>query len=291
MIANGFGPGKAVRYRFTGYDKFLDADGYPAVVPPAKVTLAVIDLNTGRYLWKVPLGSYPELVAKGLTDTGSENYGGPLLTASGIVFIGATIYDHKMRAFDSTNGRLLWEHELPYAGTATPATYFVDGRQYLVIATSNARNPKAAQGNAYIAFALPVNPLQLVAHHVTAQVRDIDRAVLWYKDVLGFTVAERGSRRAMQFAEMKIPGYGVALVQFGTAASTRTATSPSDAPASGEARWMHVVFSVPDAERAFNELKARGANPFLRPGQPSSPVTTFLLNDSEGNELEITSAQ
>jgi hypothetical protein len=83
----------------------------------------------------------------------------------------------------------------------------------------------------------------------------------------------------------------VALVQFGATASTHDAASPSDTPVPGEARWMHVVFTVPDAERAFNELKARGANPFLRPGQPSNPVTTFLLNDSEGNELEITSAQ
>jgi quinoprotein glucose dehydrogenase len=141
-------------YRFTGYHKFLDPDGYPAVLPPWG-TLSAIDLNTGAYRWRVPLGEYPELAAQGLPATGSENYGGPVLTASGVLFIGATVYDHKIRAFESSTGRLLWEAELPFAGTATPATYLVDGRQYVVIATSNARNRKAPQGGAYVAFALP----------------------------------------------------------------------------------------------------------------------------------------
>jgi quinoprotein glucose dehydrogenase len=101
------------------------------------------------------LGQYPELVAKGMPDTGSENYGGPILTASGVLFIGATIYDRKLRAFDATTGNLLWEGNLPYAGTATPSTYMIDGRQYVVIATSGARDPKGPQGAAYVAFALP----------------------------------------------------------------------------------------------------------------------------------------
>jgi quinoprotein glucose dehydrogenase len=142
------------RYRFTGYDKFQDPDGYPAVVPPWG-TLNAIDLNTGKYLWKIPLGEYPELAAVGLKNTGSENYGGPILTASGVLFIGATIFDHKLRAFDSSNGELLWETVMPYAGTATPATYMVDGKQYVVICASNARHYKAPQGSAYIAYALP----------------------------------------------------------------------------------------------------------------------------------------
>jgi quinoprotein glucose dehydrogenase len=145
------GPGN---YRFTGYRRFLDPDGYPAVVPPWG-TLNAIDLNTGKYLWKVPLGNYPELAAKGMTDTGTENYGGPVVTAGGIVFIAATIYDHTIRAFDSTTGRLLWAGGLPYAGNATPATYMIDGRQYVLIATSNARNPMGNQGAAYVAFSLP----------------------------------------------------------------------------------------------------------------------------------------
>jgi glucose dehydrogenase len=142
------------KYTFTGYKKFLDPEGYPAVAPPWG-TLNAIDLNTGKFLWKIPLGQYPELVAKGMTATGSENYGGPILTAGGVLFIGATIYDHKLRAFDAKTGKLLWEGDLPFAGNATPATYMIDGKQYVVIATSNARNAKGPQGAAYVAFALP----------------------------------------------------------------------------------------------------------------------------------------
>jgi len=147
-------PGGTAKYRFTGYRKFLDPDGYPAVQPPWG-TLNAIDLNTGKYLWKVPLGEYPELAQKGMRDTGSENYGGPIVTAGGVVLIAATNYDHKIRAFDSRTGELLWTGELPYAGNATPATYMIDGRQYVVIATSGGRDPKGPQGAAYVAFALP----------------------------------------------------------------------------------------------------------------------------------------
>lgn len=147
-------PGGASPYRFTGYRKFYDQDGYPAVQPPWG-TLNAIDLNTGKYLWKIPLGNYPELAAKGMTNTGTENYGGPVVTAGGLVFIGATNFDHTFRAFDSRTGELLWSGDLPYSGNATPATYMVNGREYVVIATSNARNPKARQGAAYVAFALP----------------------------------------------------------------------------------------------------------------------------------------
>jgi quinoprotein glucose dehydrogenase len=117
--------------------------------------LSAIDLNTGEYLWRRPLGEYPELVAQGLSDTGSENYGGPILTASGLLFIGASIHDRKFRVLDSRSGETLWETELPYAGTATPVTYLAGGRQYVLICTSSARDPKARQGSAYVAFALP----------------------------------------------------------------------------------------------------------------------------------------
>jgi quinoprotein glucose dehydrogenase len=154
MGASLFSEGHAAKYRFTGYNKFLDPEGYPAVVPPWG-TLNAIDLNTGQYLWKIPLGEYPELAAQGLANTGSENYGGPIVTASNVLFIAATIYDCKIRAFDSMSGSLLWEHELPFAGTATPATYMIDGKQFIVVETNNARNPKAPQGSAYVAFALP----------------------------------------------------------------------------------------------------------------------------------------
>lgn len=147
-------PADLPAYRFTGYKKFLDPDGYPAVKPPWG-TLNALDLNTGRYLWKIPLGEYPELAAKGLANTGSENYGGPIVTAGGLVIIGATIYDRKLRAFDSATGKLLWQGALPYAGNATPVTYMIDGRQYIVIAASGARDKKGPQGAAYVAFALP----------------------------------------------------------------------------------------------------------------------------------------
>ena len=141
------------KYRFTGYRKFLDPDGYPAVAPPWG-TLNAIDLNTGEYLWKIPLGEYPELVAQGMRDTGSENYGGPILTQSGLLFIGATVYDKKLRAFDADNGKLLWQATLPYAGAATPITYMAGGRQFVLIHANNARDKKAPQGSTYIAFAL-----------------------------------------------------------------------------------------------------------------------------------------
>ena len=143
-----------LRYRFTGYRKFLDQDGYPAIAPPWG-TLSAIDLNTGKYLWKIPLGEYPELAAKGMTNTGSENYGGPIVTAGGLLFIGATCYDRKFRVFDSRTGQLLWQTTLPFAGVATPATYMVDGKQYVVIAAGGGRDPKAPSGGEYIAFALP----------------------------------------------------------------------------------------------------------------------------------------
>jgi quinoprotein glucose dehydrogenase len=152
--ASGNADANEMRYQFTGYRKFLDQDGYPAISPPWG-TLNAVDLNTGKYLWKIPLGEYPELTAKGMKDTGSENYGGPIVTAGGVLFIGATVYDRKFRAFDSQTGKLLWEATLPYAGVATPATYMVDGKQYIVIATGGGRDPKSPSGGEYVAFALP----------------------------------------------------------------------------------------------------------------------------------------
>ena len=144
------------KYIFTGYRKFLDPDGYPAIAPPWG-TLNAIDLKTGKYLWKVPLGEYPALAKQGMTNTGTENYGGPVVTASGILFIAATVYDHKLRAFDTGTGKVLWEADLPFAGVATPSTYMVDGRQFVVIAASNARTPRDAQGGVYVAFTLPTD--------------------------------------------------------------------------------------------------------------------------------------
>jgi len=141
-------------YNFTGYRRFLDPDGYPAVAPPWG-TLNAIDLKTGKYLWKIPLGEDPELVKQGIKNTGSETYGGPIVTAGGVLFIGSTVADRKFRAFDTRTGKLLWETELPFAGVATPSTYMVDGRQYVVIAASGGRDPKSPLGGAFVAFALP----------------------------------------------------------------------------------------------------------------------------------------
>jgi quinoprotein glucose dehydrogenase len=142
-------------FRFTGYRKFRDPDGYPAVAPPWG-TLSAINLNTGEYAWKIPLGEYPELAAQGMKDTGTENYGGPIVTAGGLVFIAATNFDRKFRAFDKKTGKLLWETTLPFAGNATPATYEVNGRQFVVIYASGGKGKQSdPTGGIYVAFALP----------------------------------------------------------------------------------------------------------------------------------------
>jgi quinoprotein glucose dehydrogenase len=144
----------SMKYRFTGYNKFLDPDGYPAIAPPWG-TLSAINLNTGEYVWKVNLGEYPELAAKGLKNTGTENYGGPVVTAGGLLFIGASDFDKKFRAYDKATGDLLWETTLPFSGNATPAVYAVNGRQYVVIAAGGGKDLKSPSGGVYAAFALP----------------------------------------------------------------------------------------------------------------------------------------
>ena len=146
----------ALKYRFTGYKKFLDPDGYPAIAPPWG-TLSAINLNTGEYVWKVPLGEYPELAAQGVPTTGSENYGGPVVTAGGLVFIGATNFDRKVRAFDKATGALLWEAVLPYSANGTPSIYEVNRRQYVVIPAGGGKGRPGTpleSGGVYVAFAL-----------------------------------------------------------------------------------------------------------------------------------------
>lgn len=138
-------------YINNGYTRFHDPDGYPAVKPPWG-TLNAIDLNTGKYLWRVPLGEYPELTKKGVPPTGTENYGGPVVTAGGLVFIAGT-YDEMIRAFDKKTGKILWEFQLPAGGFATPITYAVNGKQYVVIAAGGSKNGHKPGGK-YIAFAL-----------------------------------------------------------------------------------------------------------------------------------------
>ena len=119
-------------------------------------TLNAIDLATGKYAWRIPFGEFPELAAQGLKATGSENYGGPLVTSGGLLFIGASIHDRKFRAFDKPTGKLLWEAALPHSADATPITYQVDGRQYVAIYASGGKERGGSQGGVYLAYALPV---------------------------------------------------------------------------------------------------------------------------------------
>jgi quinoprotein glucose dehydrogenase len=140
-----------VPYKMTGYNRFLDKNGYPGIKPPWG-TLNAVDLNSGKLLWKVPLGEYPELTKRGIPPTGTEGYGGPLVTKGGLVFIAAS-KDAKIRAFDKKSGKVLWEEQLPVPGYATPATYSIDGRQYVVIACGGGKIGSKS-GDQYIAFAL-----------------------------------------------------------------------------------------------------------------------------------------
>ena len=132
---------------------FTDHEGYPAIAPPWG-TLNAIDLNRGELLWRVPLGEYPELVKRGIRHTGTRNFGGPILTAGNVLFIAATA-DEKIRAFDKFTGRVLWEHQLPAGGYATPSTYEIGGRQFVVIAAGGGGKNATKHGDAIVAFALP----------------------------------------------------------------------------------------------------------------------------------------
>ena len=139
-------------YTHTGYNRFTDQEGYPAAKPPWG-TLSAIDLNAGEILWQVPLGEFPELTKRGITQTGTENYGGPVVTAGGLIFIAAS-KDEYIRAFDKNSGKELWKYKLPAGGYATPAVYEVNGRQYVVIACGGGKMG-TPPGNSYVAFALP----------------------------------------------------------------------------------------------------------------------------------------
>lgn len=144
--------GNPVSYRMEGYQRFLDEDGYPGVAPPWG-TLNAIDLNSGTIVWSSVLGEYEELTRLGIPKTGTENYGGPIVTAGGLVFIGATEDEH-FRAFDKETGAELWKFKLPASAQATPATYQLGDTQYVVIAAAGGKGTKI-KGDAYIAFKLP----------------------------------------------------------------------------------------------------------------------------------------
>jgi quinoprotein glucose dehydrogenase len=141
------------RYTLEEYTVFTDPDGVPAVAPPWG-TLNAIDLSSGDVLWKVPLGEYPQLVAKGIRNTGSMNYGGVVATAGGVLFVGATA-DEKFHAFESHSGRVLWEYKLPAGGYATPSVYMAGGHEYVAIAAGGGGKNATRSGDAIVAFALP----------------------------------------------------------------------------------------------------------------------------------------
>jgi quinoprotein glucose dehydrogenase len=139
-------------FGITGYIQFLDHEGYPATKPPWGL-LNAINLNSGEFVWRVPLGEHVELTARGIPRTGTETFGGSIVTAGGLVLIAGT-KDERIHAFDKTTGRLLWEHPLPAGGYATPCTYQVNGRQYIVIAAGGAGKLRTKAGDAFVAFAL-----------------------------------------------------------------------------------------------------------------------------------------
>jgi quinoprotein glucose dehydrogenase len=149
-------PGSQSPYVTAGYVYLRDDEGVPITQPPFG-TLTAIDLARGELRWQIPLGEYPHLVARGLSGTGTENYGGPVVTAGGLLFIAATA-DEKLRAFDKWTGELLWETQLPAGGYATPSTYSVGGRQFLVVAAGGGKLGTPS-GSHYVAYALP-NPVE-----------------------------------------------------------------------------------------------------------------------------------
>jgi quinoprotein glucose dehydrogenase len=141
-----------VPYTHTGYNRWYDSNGYPISTPPWG-TLTAIDINTGKRRWQIPLGEYPELTAKGIPITGTDNYGSAAVTAGGLLFIAAT-KDQQFRAIDRQTGKILWQVALPAAGYASPSVFAVNGKQYVVIACGGGKL-KTKSGDKYLAFALP----------------------------------------------------------------------------------------------------------------------------------------
>ncbi|ULQ54602.1 PQQ-binding-like beta-propeller repeat protein [Flavihumibacter fluvii] len=146
---------KQYRYVNNGWVQLTDQDGYPGIKPPWG-TLNAIDLNKGEILWKIPLGEYDALTKRGIPPTGTQNLGGAIVTAGGLVIIAATA-DEKLRIFDKRTGKLLWQYKLPAAGYATPSTYMLNGKQYIVIAAGGGGKVGTPSGDAYVAFCIKNN--------------------------------------------------------------------------------------------------------------------------------------
>lgn len=143
---------KGPPYLFGGFRRWFDAEGYPAIKPPWG-TLNAVNLNTGELKWRVPLGEYPELTKRGIPPTGTENYGGPVVTKGGLLFVGASA-DETIRAFDKDTGKILWQAKLPFSGNATPSVYMIGGKQYITISAGGGKSNRPAGGH-IVAFALP----------------------------------------------------------------------------------------------------------------------------------------
>ncbi|MBK8506457.1 MAG: PQQ-binding-like beta-propeller repeat protein [Saprospiraceae bacterium] len=136
----------------TGHNEFKDPEGFPANEPPWGM-LTSINLDEGKIEWQVPLGTYPELEKRGIPSTGTFNMGGPIITKSGLIFIGASM-DERFHVYNAANGQLLWEYQLDAGGYATPATFMIDGKQYVVIAGGGGGKPGTKAGDKYYCFAL-----------------------------------------------------------------------------------------------------------------------------------------
>jgi quinoprotein glucose dehydrogenase len=146
-------PSAPVKWTFGGWNRLVDPQGYPACTAPWG-TLTCLDLNTGKIAWKVPFGEYPELAAKGVPKTGQENFGGAMLTSTGVIIAGGT-RDKKLRAFDAENGNELWSYQLPLHSTAPPASYEAGGRQFIVVPVTGGGKLGGPTGDVWMAFALP----------------------------------------------------------------------------------------------------------------------------------------
>jgi len=145
-------PNAPKKFTNTGYNKFRDNEGYPAIEPPWG-TLTAIDIENAKIKWQIPFGEHEALTERGIPVTGTENYGGPAITSNGLIFIAAT-QDEKFRVIDQDNGEILFETDLPAAGYATPSIYTVNGKQYVVIACGGGKLGTKS-GDSYVSFSLP----------------------------------------------------------------------------------------------------------------------------------------